>query len=39
MKKKSGFTLRDVCGEHVMVAEGKETIGFSNIISMNDKST
>lgn len=38
MKKKSGFTLRDVCGEHVMVAEGKENIDFSNIISMNETS-
>lgn len=38
MKKKSGFTLRDVCGEKVVIAEGKENIDFSKIISMNDSS-
>ena len=36
MKKKSGFVLRQVCGENIIVAEGKENIDFSNIISMND---
>ena len=24
MKKKVGFNLRSICGEHVIVAEGKE---------------
>lgn len=38
MKAKTGFNLRSVCGEHVIVAEGKENIDFSNIISMNDTS-
>lgn len=38
MKKKKGFTLRDVCGEKVVIAEGKENIDFSKIISMNDSS-
>lgn len=38
MKKKSGFTLRDVCGEKVIIAEGKENIDFSKIISMNESS-
>ena len=36
MKTKNGFKLRNVCGEHIVVAEGKENIDFSNIISMNE---
>ena len=36
MKAKKGFNLRDVCGEKIIVAEGKENIDFSNIISMNE---
>ena len=36
MKAKKGFNLREVCGEQIMVAEGKENIDFSNIISMNE---
>lgn len=36
MKKKKGFKLRTVCGEHVIVAEGRENIDFSKIISLND---
>ena len=38
MKTKKGFNLRTVCGEHFIVAEGKENIDFSHIISMNDSS-
>ena len=38
MKAKSGFNLREVCGENIIVAEGKENIDFSNIISMNESS-
>ena len=38
MKKKKGFNLRNVCGEEIIVAEGKENIDFSNIISMNETS-
>lgn len=38
MKAKKGFNLREVCGEHIIVAEGKENIDFSNIISMNESS-
>ena len=38
MKTKKGFNLRNVCGEQIIVAEGKENIDFSNIISMNDSS-
>lgn len=36
MKKKKGMELRDVCGEHVIVAYGMENIDFSKIISLND---
>lgn len=28
--------MRDICGEQIIVAEGKENIDFSNIISMNE---
>ncbi|MBQ6193502.1 MAG: PqqD family protein [Prevotella sp.] len=38
MKAKKGFNLRNVCGEQIIVAEGKENIDFSNIISMNESS-
>jgi len=38
MKAKKGFNLRDICGERIIVAEGKENIDFSNIISMNETS-
>lgn len=36
MKAKTGFHLRNVCGERVIVAEGVENIDFSKIISMNE---
>lgn len=36
MKKKKGFTLRNVCGEHIVVAEGLENINFDNIITLNE---
>ena len=38
MKAKKGFNLRTVCREQIIVAEGKENIDFSNIISMNESS-
>lgn len=38
MKAKKGFTLREVCGEQIIVAEGRENIDFSKIISMNESS-
>jgi len=38
MKAKKGFNLREVCGQQIIVAEGKENIDFSNIISMNESS-
>ena len=36
MKKKNGFNLRTVCGEKIIVAEGKENIDFSNIVVLNE---
>lgn len=36
MKTKKGFVLRNVCGESIIVAEGKENIDFTKIISMNE---
>lgn len=36
MRIKKGFVLRDVCGEKNVVAEGKENIDFTKIISMNE---
>ena len=36
MKTKTGFHLRTICGENVVVAEGIENIDFSKIISMNE---
>ncbi len=38
MKAKKGFNLRNVCGQNIIVAEGKENIDFSNIICMNESS-
>lgn len=36
MRKKKGFELRDVCGEHVLMAYGMENIDFSKIVSLNE---
>ena len=38
MKTKKGFVLRNICGENIIVAEGKENIDFTKIISMNESS-
>lgn len=38
MRVRKGFNLREVCGEQIIVAEGKENIDFTNIISMNESS-
>lgn len=38
MKTKKGFVLRKVCGENIIVAEGKKNIDFTKIISMNESS-
>lgn len=36
MKIKSGFELRNVCGEQVIIAEGLENINFSKLIHLNE---
>ena len=36
MRIKEGFDMRDVCGEHVIVATGLKNIDFSKVISMNE---
>lgn len=36
MKTKSGFTLKDICGEKVIIAQGIENIDFSRMISFNE---
>ena len=36
MRVKKGFTLRTICGESILLAEGKENIDFTKIISMNE---
>ena len=36
MRIKPGFELRDVCGEHIIVAYGEENIDFSKVISLNE---
>lgn len=36
MRQKKGFALRNVCGEHVIVAEGLEVINFNKLLSLNE---
>ena len=36
MKIKKGFELRDICGEHIIVAYGRENIDFNKVISLNE---
>lgn len=36
MKIKNGFELRQVCGENIIVAYGKENIDFNKVISLNE---
>ena len=36
MKQKEGFVLRTVCGEHVIVGEGLETVNFNKLINLNE---
>lgn len=32
---KKGFVLRDVCGEHVLMAEGLGVVNFNRLMSLN----
>lgn len=36
MEKKTGFELRDICGEKVIIATGIENLDFSNMITLNE---
>ncbi len=36
MKIKEGFTLRTMCGEHIVVGEGLSQVNFNKIISLNE---
>ena len=36
MKFKTGFTLREFCGEKIVVAEGLENINFNKMLVLND---
>ena len=35
MKTKTGFILREMCGENIVTAEGLEHINFNKLISLN----
>ena len=39
MKIRKGFELREVCGEHIIVAYGLENIDFNKVISLNESAT
>ena len=39
MKIKKGFELREICGEHIIVAYGRENIDFNKVISLNESAT
>ena len=39
MRIKKGFELREVCGEHIIVAYGRENINFNKVISLNESAT
>ena len=36
MKINNGFDLREMCGEHIIIATGVENIDFSKVISLNE---
>ncbi|KGI59606.1 MULTISPECIES: PqqD family protein [unclassified Prevotella] len=36
MRIKEGFTLLNVCGESIVVAEGETNIDFNNILSLSE---
>ena len=36
MKQKEGFTLRNICVENIIVAEGLANIDFGHIITLNE---
>lgn len=36
MKINEGFELREMCGEHIVIATGVANIDFSKVISLNE---
>lgn len=36
MRIKDGFELREMCGEHIIIATGVANIDFSTVISLNE---
>lgn len=36
MKIKKGFVLRQVCGQHIIVAEGLESLNFGKMLALNE---
>lgn len=36
MKINEGFELREMCGEHIIIATGIDNIDFSKVISLNE---
>ena len=36
MKLKEGFTIRPLCGEHIVVGEGLSQVNLNKMLSMND---
>ena len=35
MKIKDGFTLRTICGEHIVIGEGLAQVNFNKMLSLN----
>ena len=35
MRQKKGFKLREICGEHIITAEGAEHINFNQLMVLN----
>ena len=35
MRIKDGFTLRTICGEHVVIGEGLTQVNFNKMLSLN----
>ena len=38
MRIKKGFNIRNACGQLLVMAEGKENLDFTEIVSMNESS-
>ena len=35
MRIKEGFTLRTICGEHIVIGEGLSQVNFNRMLSLN----